>query len=181
MTDLIHEPEHRGEEKKTPAYTPPKTEKEGFHRIFTYSAILLCAALALMALSFLANNRSNREIQDRLTTMQSAIESKEDLQERLTEALAQLKTAQESSDAYRESNERAASALCAMDWLREIEREYAAGHKEAARTLIEGFEDNDLTQHLPSVPLHTNPDGCDAVPPAEVYAAIVAELFPDGV
>ena len=186
MTDFIHEqPKEPSKEPKTPSYVPPQSEKERQKKVYAYVGILFLVAALLIAWSFLMTHRSNQQVLSELKessyTLQSIIDENAALEEELSKTKAQLEEALAESAAYEEAGERAAAALCAMDWLREIEREYGAGHLKNARTLVKGFEDNALAQYLPAAPLHTNPDGNDADSPAEAYRSIVEALFPDGV
>lgn len=191
MTDFIHEQPKESQEQKTPAYVPPKTEAERQKKVYKYVGILFLVAAILIAWSFLMTHRSNQqvlsELKESTSTLQSAFDKNEELSARVEELEAELAETENrlqgalaANSVYEESAANTESILCAMDWLREIEREYAAKHYTAARTLIGGFDDNGLAQYLPATAQHTNPDGSDAVPPAESYQLIVKALFPNG-
>lgn len=191
MTDFIHEQPKQPQEQKTPAYVPPKTEVERQKKVYKYVGILFLVAAILIAWSFLMTHRSNQqvlsELKESTSTLQSAFDKNEELSARVEELEAELAETENrlqgalaANSVYEESAANTESILCAMDWLREIEREYAAKHYTAARTLIGGFDDNGLAQYLPATAQHTNPDGSDAVPPAESYQLIVKALFPNG-
>lgn len=191
MTDFIHEQPKEPQEQKTPAYVPPKTEAERQKKVYKYVGILFLVAAILIAWSFLMTHRSNQqvlsELKESTSTLQSAFDKNEELsarveelEEQLAETENRLQGALAANSVYEEGAANTESILCAMDWLREIEREYAAKHYTAARTLIGGFDDNGLAQYLPATAQHTNPDGSDAVPPAESYQLIVKALFPNG-
>ena len=192
MTDFIHEQPKEPQEQKAPSYVPPRTEAERQKKVYKYVGILFLVAAILIAWSFLMTHRSNQqvltELKESTSTLQNAFDKNEELSARVEELEAELaktqadlESAQNESKGYQEAGERSASALCAMDWLREIEREYGANRYNSARTLIRGFEENALAQHLPKYELHTNPDGTDAASPAESYQSIVTALFPNGV
>ena len=191
MTDFIHEQPKESQEQKAPAYVPPKTEAERQKKVYKYVGILFLVAAILIAWSFLMTHRSNQqvlsELKESTSTLQSAFDKNEELSARVEELEAELAETENrlqgalaANSVYEESAANTESILCAMDWLREIEREYAAKHYTAARTLIGGFDDNGLAQYLPATAQHTNPDGSDAVPPAESYQLIVKALFPNG-
>ena len=192
MTDFIHEQPKEPQEQKAPAYVPPKTEAERQKKVYKYVGILFLVAAILIAWSFLMTHRSNQqvlsELKESTSTLQSAFDKNEELSAKvdaleaeLAETQSRLQGALAANSIYEENAANAETVLCAMDWLREIEREYGAKRYNAARELIVGFEDNDLARYLPATALHTNPSGNDAVPPAEVYATIVKALFPNGV
>ena len=192
MTDFIHEQPKAPQEQKAPAYVPPKTEAERQKKVYKYVGILFLVAAILIAWSFLMTHRSNQqvlsELKESTSTLQSAFDKNEELSKRVEELEAELAetqdelaTAKELNVMFEETGAKATATICAMDWLREIEREYAAKRYSSARTLIEGFEDNDLAQYLPFDAQHTNPDGNDAASPAESYQTIVRALFPNGV
>ena len=192
MTDFIHEQPKEAQEQKTPAYIPPKTEAERQKKVYKYVGILFLVAAILIAWSFLMTHRSNQqvlsELKESTSTLQSAFDKNEelsarveDLEAELAETKSRLQGALAANSVYEESSAQSETVLCAMDWLREIEREYGAKRYKAARTLIEGFEDNGLAQYLPATALHTNPSGDDAAPPAESYQTIVKALFPNGI
>ena len=180
MTDFIHEPERKPDPARKSAYTPPKTEKEGMRRVYLYSAVLLCAALALMALSFFSNNRSNQELRDQLGTIQGALEKSADQRAKIDELRKQNEMLQKNVESAVTERETHRFQLCALDWLRDIESTYASGDEDGARELIRRFENTSLTPYLSEMPLHTPPAG-EGEAPSAVYARIVAELFPDGV
>ena len=191
MTDFIHEQPKQPQEQKASAYVPPKTEAERQKKVYKYVGILFLVAAILIAWSFLMTHRSNQqvlsELKESTSTLQSAFDKNEELSARVEELEAELAETENrlqgalaANSVYEESAANTESILCAMDWLREIEREYAAKHYTAARTLIGGFDDNGLAQYLPATAQHTNPDGSDAVPPAESYQLIVKALFPNG-
>ena len=184
MTDFIHEQPKAPQEQKTPAYVPPKTEAERQKKVYKYVGILFLVAAILIAWSFLMTHRNNQqvlsELKERTSTLQSAFDRNKELEAQLAATESRLQGALAANSAYEEGSASAASALCAMDWLREIEREYASLMYRHARELILGFEDSDLVQYLPATALHTNPDGSDAVSPAESYQTIVKALFPNG-
>lgn len=189
MTDFIHEhPKEPAQTAKEPAYVPPKTEAERQKKVYIYVGALFTVAFLLIAWSSLMSRRGNEQLLSELkqstSTLQSVMDQSSALEERvaeleaeLTEAKAGLENAQET---IKDREEAAEAALCAMDWLREIEREYGAKQYTSARTLIQSFEENELSQYLPAAPLHTDPDGADALSPAEAYEAIVHALFPNG-
>lgn len=189
MTDFIHEhPKEPAQAAKEPAYVPPKTEAERQKKVYIYVGALFTVAFLLIAWSSLMSRRGNEQLLSELkqstSTLQSVMDQSSALEERvaeleaeLTEAKAGLENAQET---IKDREEAAEAALCAMDWLREIEREYGAKQYTSARTLIQSFEENELSQYLPAAPLHTDPDGADALSPAEAYEAIVHALFPNG-
>lgn len=192
MTDFIHEhPKEPAQAAKEPAYVPPKTEAERQKKVYIYVGALFTVAFLLIAWSSLMSRRGNEQLLSELkqstSTLQSVMDQSSALEERVAELEAELaktqadlESAQNESKGYQEAGERSASALCAMDWLREIEREYGAKQYTSARTLIQSFEENELSQYLPAAPLHTDPDGADALSPAEAYEAIVHALFPNG-
>ena len=189
MTDFIHEHlKEPAQAAKEPAYVPPKTEAERQKKVYIYVGALFTVAFLLIAWSSLMSRRGNEQLLSELkqstSTLQSVMDQSSALEERvaeleaeLTEAKAGLENAQET---IKDREEAAEAALCAMDWLREIEREYGAKQYTSARTLIQSFEENELSQYLPAAPLHTDPDGADALSPAEAYEAIVHALFPNG-
>ena len=191
MTDFIHEQPKDPQEQKTPAYVPPKTEAERQKKVYKYVGILFLVAAILIAWSFLMTHRSNQqvlsELKESTSTLQSAFDKNEELSARVEELEAELAKTENrlqgalaANSVYEESSKQSEAVLCAMDYLREIEREYGAKRYNSARTLIEGFEDNDLAQYLPATALHTDPSGNDAVSPAESYQTIVKALFPNG-
>ena len=191
MTDFIHEQPKEPQEQKAPAYVPPKTEAERQKKVYKYVGILFLVAAILIAWSFLMTHRSNQqvlsELKESTSTLQNAFDKNEELsaqvdalEAQLTETESRLQGALAANSVYEESAANAETVLTAMDYLRGIEREYAAKRYNAARTLIEAFEDNGLASYLPATALHTDPDGSDAVSPAESYQSIVTALFPNG-
>lgn len=138
MTDFIHEhPKEPAQAAKEPAYVPPKTEAERQKKVYIYVGALFTVAFLLIAWSSLMSRRGNEQLLSELkqstSTLQSVMDQSSALEERvaeleaeLTEAKAGLENAQET---IKDREEAAEAALCAMDWLREIEREYGADRK----------------------------------------------------
>jgi len=183
VTDFIHEPKNKPEKETTPAYVPPKSEKERAKRVYLYSVILFTAALVLMLWSFLANNRSNEQLRAALKNntdvLQGSIEENAAQEKQISALEARIADLQERLEESQEKQIDTLAALAALDWLREMQRAVAAGEDDAAREMIREFEDNDLRESLWAQPLHSF-DGTDAVSPLASYEALVAELFPDG-
>ena len=182
MTDLIHEePKKTAPQEKKPEISPMKAEKEGMHRFSVYSAILLIAALALIALSFFANNRSDREVMDKLQLMQGSIEQNATEQGELDRLRKQNDRLEEDLRESEKERELQRLQLCALDGLREIESAYAAGKKDEAREKIRSFEKEDLSDYLPAISPRAEAFSDEAESPADAYARISDELFPDGI
>ena len=184
MTDFIHEaPPPEGKKPAPPE--KPATERERQKRVYTYIAVLFTAAFLLILWSFLANHRSNQQVIDELRgstdMMQSTLTRNAELEDEVKALEAQVKELEDAAAASKEAAEKSAAALCAMDWLAEIEQAYSAGDYERARESVRAFEGNDLAQELPETALHTGTSGDDAPSPAERYEEIVNELFPNGV
>lgn len=184
MTDFIHEPKNKPEKDATPAYVPPKSEKERVKRVYLYSVILFTAALVLMLWSFLANNRSNEQLRDALKNntdvLQGSIAENAAQEKQIAALEAHIADLEERLEESQDKQLDALASLHALDWLREIQSAVAAGNEEAAKAMILEFEDNDLRELLWAQPLHTF-DGTDAVSPLATYEALLAQLFPESI
>ncbi len=184
MTDFIHEPKNKPEKENKPAYTPPRSEKERAKRVYFYSIILFSAAFLLILWSFLANNRSNElllnELRNNTDVLQSSIQENAAQEKQIAILSARIADLEQRLDEAQEKQLDSLAALCALDWLKEIQRAAAAGEDDTAREMIREFEDNDLREHLWAQPLHTFA-GSDAPSPLASYEELVSELFPDGI
>ncbi len=184
MTDFIHEPKNKPEKETTPAYVPPKSEKERAKRVYLYSVILFTAALVLMLWSFLANNRSYEQLRDALKTntdvLQGSIEENAAQEKQIAVLEAHIADLESRLTESQEKQTEALAALRALDYLRSIESAYALGDEDTARELVRELEKEKLAPFLPSEPLHSAEDASEPSP-AAAYEALIAELFPDGI
>ena len=185
MTDFVHEGPKDPNKPPVPGEEKPTTERERMKKVYTYVAVLFTVAFLLILWTFLMNQRSSREIRDEIrsgnNTLQSTLDENQALTDRITELEEQLAAAQENAKALDETAGLQSNQLRALDWLLEIEQEYAAKDYDAAKENIRSFEETGVSEYLPAEPLRTAITGDDAPSPAARYQAIADELFPDGV
>lgn len=154
--------------------------------VMSYISILFGAAFLLLLLSYLMQARNNEEVISGLKASVSAMQSVDSLRtentaltqqiQQLEEELARQTAAQaEDQAAAEESNARLETQLLAMDWLREIQTQYARRYYKAARTMIAEFDAAGLPQYLPAQPLRSGADS-EALSPKAQYDQIVAAL-----
>ncbi len=180
------------EETQNLQHQADRAKPSGARPVTTYLIILFAAAFFLLLLSFFMQQRINQDaMNDLQQTSNSAVQTLGNLidqrdqlaaeNDSLQTQLLDLQASYDSLDTtYTESQQSNAAALCAMDWLREIQSLYQTQYYRAARTMIQEFEANGLPAYLPTAPLHTY-EGNDAQAPADTYNAIVSALFPNGI
>lgn len=186
MTDFVHEPP---KDQNTPSPAPqeekPVSEHERLKKVYTYVAVLFAVAFLLILWTFFMNQRSSEELLHEIrsgsSAMQNMLDENEVLEARIAELENKLASATEENAALTEDMETQSAMLCALDWLRELEVQYAEKDYDAARTTVHSIEENALAPYLSKAELHTSADGDDYLSPAARYAAIVSELFPNGI
>lgn len=192
MTDFVHEPPKDPAKSPAPKEEKPTTEHERLKKVYTYVAVLFAVAFLLILWTFLMNQRSSEEMLHEIRSgndaMQNILDENESLESHnaeLENAVAVLEDELDAlaaeNDALREDIETQQAMLCALDWLRELEVQYAEKDYDAARETVRLIEDNGLAPYLSKPELHTSADGNDYISPAARYDALVNELFPSGV
>ena len=192
MSDLIHEGPKDPNKPPVPGEEKPTTERERMKKVYTYVAVLFAVSFLLILWTFLMNQRSSREVLDEIKSGNSALHDTLDENELLQTRVAelenevsaleeQLAAAEADRDALRDSGDKQAALLTALDWLLEIENAYNTGDLDAAKDNIRSFEETGTVEFLPKEPLRTGITGDDAPSPAARYQAIADELFPNGV
>ena len=138
-TDLQHDAEHERPSKHTPS-------------VVLYLMILFAAAFLLLLMSFLMQNRSNREAMDHLEeTSNSAMESLENRlreNEELKAQVAQLEEendkltqqVQQADDQARQEQEELTSVLQALSDLNTLRGLYNQGRYSDARDFLAGLD-----------------------------------------
>ena len=138
-TDLQHDAEHERPSKHTPS-------------VVLYLMILFAAAFLLLLMSFLMQNRSNREAMDHLEeTSNSAMESLENRlreNEELKAQVAQLEEendkltqqVQQANDQARQEQEELTSVLQALSDLNTLRGLYNQGRYSDARDFLAGLD-----------------------------------------
>lgn len=180
MHPLQHDAEHEAPRKRPSA--------------LGYFAALFAAALLLLGLTYLMQQRSNEAALTGLTQSISAMQSVENLlkenealhdetarleteiftqAERIQELEAQLEGANQGGDVLVESIMRNRDIIFALDLLRLLEQAYGAKEYTTARELIAQLED--LSEFLPQDPLHIF-KGRYAPSPAERFGEITDAL-----
>lgn len=134
----------------------PSPEKKGSSKPIThYLIILFAAALALLVISFLMQQRNHQvllELNDSMTQQQEDLQSsKAQLQLQLTDLREQLKEAQGELETQTQAAENAQKQAQAVEWLRQIQRAMSRSYQEAAE-LQKAFEDAGLPEQLPDQP-----------------------------
>lgn len=191
MTDFVHEPPKDPNKPPVPGEEKPTTERERMKKVYTYVAVLFAVSFLLILWTFLMNQRSSREVLDEIKSGNSALHDTLDENELLQTRVAelenevsaleeQLAAAEVDRDAMRDSGDKQAALLTALDWLSELEHDYSAGSYSAARKTAQAMQDNGLAALLPEQPLHTSSTGSDYDAPAARYQDIANALFPNG-
>lgn len=145
-------------------------ERPGKNRVMTYLVILFAAAFCLMLLSYLMQQRNNREameglkqsvstmtsVQDLLTQNQTLEGQVKDLEGQVQDLTAQVKELQELNttldSARQEQNnnlDQLTDQLTAMDSFWQLDRAYLLGRYTQCRELIQAMEEAELDGLLP--------------------------------
>jgi len=143
-----------------PAHSPapPDKPKSKSRPVKVYLTVLFCVALLLLLISFVMQQRNHLALQD-LNDSISNTQEIADLQlenQRLQYELEDKQALEEQVQAQQKQVE-------ALEWLRQI---------EAARELVEAFEETGLESSLPT---ESVVEGADS--PADTYRSIYAMLF----
>lgn len=135
-----------------------------------YLTVLFCAALLLLLISFVMQQRNHMALQD----LNEAIEGSQEAatlqleNQRLQYDLEEAQTEKERLEHQLEETEKQVEAL---EWLRQIEDAVRSSYTDAV-DLVKAFEESGLPDSLPT----TSPiEGVQS--PADVYRAIYTMLF----
>ena len=168
---LQHDAEHERPDKKSP--------------VLFYLLILFIAAFLLLLMSFLMQQRANREaIDDLQQTSHSAVESLENklqenetLKEQVAQLQEQVDDLQTSVDGLTDANSHLEQSLtnttAALDWFWQIDEAYVRGKYSLCRQLIDSMESQDLVQWLPAESVTDN----GRFSPADRYAEIKEAVY----
>ena len=204
MTDFIHE-HPKDEFSEAPLASPdggaeetPLDEKTGQKRVYGYIFLLFIVAFSLLIWAFLMNQRSTDQVLSELrgnaSSLQSmldrnaaleqqvdTLETERDTLEEENEALrGQLEEARAHAEELEKTNWELAYTQYALNYLAQLERAVAERNGDWAGEFIERLESaadtpKPLKDYLPDYPLHTDPDGNDALSPAGRYAELKEE------
>lgn len=157
-----------GGETPSPAPEPPTPERKPSRSrpVKIYLTVLFCAALLLLLISFVMQQRNHMALQD----LNEAIEGSQqvtDLQLENQRLQFELEE-KEDLEAQVEEQQRQIEAL---EWLRQIEAAVRKSYSEA-KALVEAFEETGLESSLPT---QSSVEGAEA--PADTYRQIYAMLF----
>ena len=172
-TDLQHDAEHERPSKHTPS-------------VVLYLMILFAAAFLLLLMSFLMQNRSNREAMDHLEeTSNSAMESLENRlreNEELKAQVAQLEEendkltqqVQQADDQARQEQEELTAVLQALGDLNTLRGLYNQGRYSDARDFLAGLETGPDGSYVTETWLETYRAGYADPAQLEVYDPLEA-------
>ena len=159
--------------------TPPPSdsgkspEAKGKNRsrpVKVYLTVLFCAALLLLLISFVMQQRNHMALQD----LNEAIEGSQEaatLQLENQRLQYDLEEAQAEKDKLAQQLEETEKQLEALEWLRQIESAVRTSYTEAV-DLVSAFEESGLPDSLPTT---SSVEGAQS--PADVYRGIYAMLF----
>lgn len=163
--------------KETPKETPPappsppEPEKPNKSRpVKVYLIALFCAAILLLLVSFVMQQRNHMALQD-LNDSLSNTQEITDLQlenQRLQYEVAAKEEEQKELQAQAEEKDRQVQAL---EWLRQIEGAVRRSYSEA-ESLVKAFEETGLPESLPT---ESSVEGAES--PADAYRNIYAMFF----
>ena len=206
MTDFIHEHPTKDERSAVSPSPPdegaeetPLDEKTGQKRVYGYIFILFIVAFSLLVWAFLMNQRGTDEVLSELrgnaSSLQSmldrnaaleqqvdTLETERDTLEEENEALrGQLEEARAHAEELEKTNWELAYTQYALNYLAQLERAVAERNGDWAGEFIERLESasdtpKPLRDYLPDQVLHTDPDGNDALSPAERYAQLKEQV-----
>ena len=150
---------------------PPETKGKSRSRpVKVYLTVLFCAALLLLLISFVMQQRNHMALQD----LNEAIEGSQEaatLQLENQRLQYDLEQAQAERDKLAQQLEETEKQLKALEWLRQIESAVRTSYTEAV-DLVSAFEESGLPDSLPTT---SSVEGAQS--PADVYRGIYAMLF----
>ena len=150
---------------------PPETKGKNRSRpVKVYLTVLFCAALLLLLISFVMQQRNHMALQD----LNEAIEGSQEaatLQLENQRLQYDLEEAQAEKDKLAQQLEETEKQLEALEWLRQIESAVRTSYTEAV-DLVKSFEESGLPDSLPTT---STVEGTQS--PADVYRSIYAMLF----
>lgn len=149
----------------------PETKGKSRSRpVKVYLTVLFCAALLLLLISFVMQQRNHMALQD----LNEAIEGSQEaatLQLENQRIQYDLEEAQTEKDRLARQLEETEKQLEALEWLRQIESAVRTSYTEAV-DLVKSFEESGLPDSLPTT---STVEGAQS--PADAYRAIYAMLF----
>lgn len=185
MTDFVHEPPKDPTPSPAPQEEKPVSEHERLKKVYTYVAVLFAVAFLLILWTFFMNQRSSQEMLHEIRSgndaMQNMLDENEVLEARIAELENELDLLKEKNQEQDLDITRYAAQLIALDWLSELEQQYAARDYDAARATIRAIEHDGHSLYFSEPALHTSASGDDYLSPAARYEKIVHELFPNGI
>lgn len=157
----------------------------GKSHVLIYLVILFAAAFLLMLFSYLMQQRQNSQSISDLSKSVSAVQSLEELikeKDRLEEEAGALEAQvaglgeivarqQAQLEAAAAQAETQSKTLAAMDYLREIQEQYALKRTKAVKALIETFEATPYVDFLPTEAVYQDEEGT-VLSPAALYQSI---------
>lgn len=150
---------------------PPEAKGKNRSRpVKVYLTVLFCAALLLLLISFVMQQRNHMALQD----LNEAIEGSQEaatLQLENQRLQYDLEEAQAEKDKLAQQLEETEKQLEALEWLRQIESAVRTSYTEAV-DLVNAFEESGLPDSLPTT---STVEGAQS--PADVYRSIYAMLF----
>ena len=153
-----------------PKQTPPPSSKSRSRPVKVYLTVLFCAALLLLLISFVMQQRNHMALQD----LNEAIEGSQEaatLQLENQRLQYDLEEAQGEKDRLQSQLEKTEKQLEALEWLRHIESAVRTSYTQAV-DLVKEFEESGLAESLPTT---SAVEGGQS--PADAYRAIYAMLF----
>lgn len=142
----------KSEETPLPAASQEKGPVRSSKPITHYLIILFAAALALLLISFLMQQRNHQvlqELNDSMSQQQADLKSsKAQLQLQLEDLRRQLEESQAELETQTQAAQQAQEAAQAVEWLRQIQRAMSRSYQEAAQ-LRDAFEESGLADKLP--------------------------------
>ena len=158
-----------------PQETPPESSSTAKNKsrsrpVKVYLTVLFCAALLLLLISFVMQQRNHIALQD----LNEAIEGSQEaatLQLENQRIQYDLEEAQTEKDRLARQLEETEKQLEALEWLRQIESAVRTSYTEAV-DLVKSFEESGLPDSLPTT---STVEGAQS--PADAYRAIYAMLF----
>lgn len=159
--------------KETPQTPPPQQEPEKPSKsrpVKVYLIALFCAAVLLLLISFVMQQRNHMALQDLNDSLTNTQEIT-DLQLENQRLQYELEGKEEEAKDLQSQAEEKDRQVQALEWLRQIEGAVRRSYSEAI-ALVEAFEETGLPESLPT---ESSVEGAES--PADAYRTIYAMFF----
>lgn len=159
--------------KETPQTPSPQQEPEKPSKsrpVKVYLIALFCAAVLLLLISFVMQQRNHMALQDLNDSLTNTQEIT-DLQLENQRLQYELEGKEEEAEDLQSQAEEKDRQVQALEWLRQIEGAVRRSYSEAI-ALVEAFEETGLPESLPT---ESSVEGAES--PADAYRTIYAMFF----